>query len=98
VQPALLRVLRWLPRLARQHRCPLSICGEMASDPVVLALLVGFGVREVSMTPSALPAAWQMLEGADTRELSRAARLALKQATLAPVEQYLQGLVTAKSS
>jgi len=92
VQPALLRVLRWLPRLARQHRCPLSICGEMASDPVVLALLVGFGVREVSMTPSALPAAWQMLEGADTRELSRAARLALKQATLAPVEQYLRGL------
>ncbi len=92
VQPALLRVLRWLPRLARQHRCPISICGEMASDPVVLALLVGFGVREVSMTPSALPAAWQMLEGADTRELSRAARLALKQATLAPVEQYLRGL------
>jgi phosphotransferase system enzyme I (PtsI) len=92
VQPALLRVLRWLPRVARQHRCPLSICGEMASDPVVLALLVGFGVREVSMTPSALPAAWQMLEGADTRELSRAARLALKEATLAPVQQYLRGL------
>jgi phosphoenolpyruvate-protein kinase (PTS system EI component) len=98
VQPALLRVLRWLPRLARQHGCPLSICGEMASDPVVLALLVGFGVREVSMTPSALPAAWQMLEGADTRELSRAARLALKEATLAPVEHYLSGLVAAKSS
>jgi len=98
VQPALLRVLRWLPRLARQHQCPLSICGEMASDPVVLALLVGFGVREVSMTPSALPAAWQMLEGADTRELSCAARLALKQATLAPVEHYLRGLVTTRSS
>ena len=70
----------------------------MASDPVVLALLVGFGVREVSMTPSALPAAWQMLEGTDTRELSRAARLALKEATLAPVEHYLSGLVAAKSS
>jgi phosphotransferase system enzyme I (PtsI) len=98
VQPALLRVLRWLPRLARRHKCPLSICGEMASDPVVLALLVGFGVREVSMTPSALPAAWQMLAGADTRELSRAARLALMQATLAPVEHYLDGLVATKSS
>jgi phosphoenolpyruvate-protein phosphotransferase (PTS system enzyme I) len=95
VQPALLRVLRWLPRLSRQHKCPLSVCGEMASDPVVLGLLVGFGVREVSMTPSALPAAWHMLEGADTRELARAARQALKDATLEPVEQYLRGLETA---
>ena len=98
VHPALLRVLRGCRAWPRSTRCPLSVCGELASDPVMLALLLGFGVREVSMTPSALPAAWQMLEGADTRELSRAARLALKQATLAPVEQYLQELVTARSS
>ena len=62
VHPALLRVLRWLPRLARRRGRPLSVCGELASDPVVLGLLVGFGVREVSMTPAALPAACQMLE------------------------------------
>jgi phosphoenolpyruvate-protein kinase (PTS system EI component) len=68
----------------------------MASDPVVLGLLVGFGVREVSMTPSALAAAWHMLEGADTRELARAARLALKEASLRPVEEYLRGLASAK--
>src|SRR5262249_22870334 len=93
VQPALLRVLRWLPRMASRRGRPFSVCGEMASDPVVLGLLVGFGVREVSMTPSALPAAWQMLEGADSRELARAARLAARESSLAPVEQYLGGLV-----
>jgi phosphotransferase system enzyme I (PtsI) len=98
VQPALLRVLRWLPRMAARRGRPLSICGEMASDPVVLGLLVGFGVREVSMTPSALPAACRMLEGADSRELARAARLAVRQGTLAPIEQYLDSLELARAS
>ena len=48
-------------RLAGRGRVPLSVCGELASDPVVLSLLVGFGVREFSMTPAALPGAWRVL-------------------------------------
>jgi phosphoenolpyruvate-protein kinase (PTS system EI component) len=94
--PALLRVLRRLPRLADRRHVPLSVCGEMASDPVVLSLLVGFGVREFSMTPAALPGAWRVLADADSHELAVAAREAAAQGTLAPVEAYLAGASTVR--
>jgi phosphotransferase system enzyme I (PtsI) len=87
--PALLRVLRRLPRLAGRRHVPLSVCGELASDPVVLSLLVGFGVREFSMTPTALPGAWRVLADADSHELATAAREAAAKSTLAPVEAYV---------
>jgi phosphotransferase system enzyme I (PtsI) len=54
VHPALLRLLRLLPRLAARHAVPVSVCGELASQPTMLALLLGLGVREFSMTPTAL--------------------------------------------
>ncbi len=96
--PALLRVLRMLPRLASRHGLPLSVCGELASDPIVLALLVGFGVREFSMTPAALPAAWRVLEQASRAELVSVARRAATDLSLAPVESYVKhvmgGVVT----
>jgi phosphoenolpyruvate-protein phosphotransferase (PTS system enzyme I) len=94
--PALLRVLKRLPRLAGRRRVPLSVCGELASDPVVLALLVGFGVREFSMTPSALPAAWRALADADSHELAAAAREAAAKGTLAPVEACVASASTVR--
>jgi phosphoenolpyruvate-protein kinase (PTS system EI component) len=92
--PALVRILKWLPRLAARHHVALSVCGELASDPVVLALLVGFGVREFSMTPSALPAAWRVLADSDSRELASVAREAAATGTLAPVENYISNAST----
>ena len=87
--PALLRMLRVLSRLASRHGLPLSVCGEVASDPVLLALLVGFGVREFSMTPAALPAAARIVEHASRAELVVAARRASKELSLAPMEEYV---------
>ena len=39
----------------------MSLCGEMASDPALLTLLVGLGLTEFSMTPAAIPVAKQVL-------------------------------------
>jgi phosphotransferase system enzyme I (PtsI) len=87
--PALLRMLKMLPRLASRHGLPLSVCGEVASDPVLLALLVGFGVREFSMTPAALSAAARIVEHASRRELVAVARRAAVERSLQPVEEYV---------
>lgn len=89
--PALIRVLKRLPRMASRHGVPLSVCGELASDPVMLALLVGLGLREFSMTPTALPGAWRVLEESDSRELTAVAREAAVAGSLAPVEAYVAG-------
>ncbi len=55
--PAVLRVLREVVKAAHDAGIKVSVCGEMAGDPVYVPLLLGIGVDELSMTPPLLPAA-----------------------------------------
>ncbi len=54
LHPAVLRIVRATIRAAARRRLPVSLCGEMAADPVLLPLLVGLGLRDFSMSPSAI--------------------------------------------
>jgi phosphotransferase system enzyme I (PtsI) len=54
--PAVLRVLKQVIDAAHTHRLKVSVCGEMAGDPIYAPLLIGLGVDELSMTPPLLPA------------------------------------------
>src|SRR5688572_33511186 len=63
LHPAILRMVRLVARAARRRGIPVSVCGEMAADPVLLTLLVGLGLRECSMAPTAIPLAKQVLRG-----------------------------------
>jgi phosphotransferase system enzyme I (PtsI) len=47
--PAVLRLLRTAAVAARRAKTPISVCGEMAADPLMVALLVGMGFRAFSM-------------------------------------------------
>ena len=51
LHPAILRMILMVRRAATRQRIPVSLCGEMASDPALLTLLVGLGLTEFSMTP-----------------------------------------------
>jgi phosphoenolpyruvate-protein phosphotransferase (PTS system enzyme I) len=55
--PAVLRVIRDVVKAAHDSGIKVSVCGEMAGDPVFVPLLIGLGVDELSMTPPLLPAA-----------------------------------------
>jgi phosphotransferase system enzyme I (PtsI) len=90
VHPSLIRLLRLLPRLAGRHRTGLSVCGELGSQPAMLALLVGLGVREFSMTPAALPAARRVIEASEVRTLSGLARQAARTGLMDDLEQYAE--------
>jgi phosphotransferase system enzyme I (PtsI) len=87
--PALLRLLRLLPRLAARRGVPVSVCGELASQPVMLALLIGLGVRAVSMTPAALDAARRVIESTDSTDLRRIARRAVRTGSLSELEHHV---------
>ncbi len=90
VHPALLRLLRLLPRLAARHGVPVSVCGELASQPTMLALLMGLGVREFSMTPTALATARRVVERSDLGALRRMARGAARTGLLAELEHHVE--------
>ena len=61
LHPAVLRLLRQVRRAAARRDLPVSVCGEMASDPVLLQVLVGCGLTEFSMTPGAIATARRVL-------------------------------------
>jgi len=54
--PAVLRTLKHVVDEAHRAGVPVSVCGEMAGDPVYVPLLLGLGVDALSMTPPLLPA------------------------------------------
>jgi phosphoenolpyruvate-protein phosphotransferase (PTS system enzyme I) len=89
LHPAILRVIVMVRRAAARAHIPVSLCGEMASDPALLTLLVGLGLREFSMTPGAIGVAKQVLSEVRSDELRALARRVLKLPTVDEIEQEL---------
>ncbi|MDA1089638.1 MAG: phosphoenolpyruvate--protein phosphotransferase [Proteobacteria bacterium] len=65
LHPGLLRLLQFTADAALRARIPIAICGEMAGDPRYTALLLGLGIRELSMTPSSIPLVKQRIREMD---------------------------------
>ena len=89
LHPAMLRLLRQIREAAAAHGRPVSICGEMASDPAMLPLLVGLGFTELSMTPAAIPLAKQVLRRLRAAEAEALTRAALACGTVGEIESIL---------
>jgi phosphotransferase system enzyme I (PtsI) len=98
LHPAILRLLRGVARAGRRQGIRVAVCGEMAADPVLLALLVGLGLREFSMAPSAIPLAKQVLRELRAGEATRVAARARKAATAEEVEKQLTDFLAPQAS
>ena len=53
--PAVLKLIELTVQAGQANGRPVTVCGEMASDPVLAVLLVGLGANELSMAPSLIP-------------------------------------------
>ncbi len=53
--PAVVRTLERLMDVARSKQVPVSVCGEMAADPIYVPLLYGLGADDISVGPASLP-------------------------------------------
>jgi phosphotransferase system enzyme I (PtsI) len=89
LHPAVLRLIRLVRRSAARQGIPVSVCGEMASDPVVLRLLIGCGLTEFSMTPGALRIARQAVYETNAAEMTRLAARVLRLGTADEIEKCL---------
>jgi phosphotransferase system enzyme I (PtsI) len=89
LHPAVLRLIRLVRRAASRHRIPVSLCGEMASDPALVGLLVGLGLNEFSMTPGAIPIVRHVVQELSAQDARRLAGHALRLATAGDIEEYL---------
>lgn len=79
LHPAVLRLVQFTTEAARRNRIPVSVCGEMAGDPRYAALLLGLGVRDLSMAPGNLPLVKRRLRALDMEEATRRAGIIMQQ-------------------
>jgi phosphoenolpyruvate-protein kinase (PTS system EI component) len=72
-----LRLVAGVTRAARAHGRWVGACGELAGEPAAAALLVGLGVRELSMAPARIPEVKQVVRGLTLDDAESAAATAL---------------------
>ena len=94
--PALLRVLRQIIEQSAARSHPLSICGEMAGDPAFLALLIGLGLRSVSVSPNTVPIIKYLIRQLSLEEAKALASDALRMMDPARIQQMLHDFSDAR--
>jgi len=79
LHPAVLRLIQFAIEAALRRGMPISICGEMAGEPRFSALLLGLGVRNLSMAPRNIPRVKQRIRNLDMVAATRRARAIMDQ-------------------
>ncbi|MBN8571678.1 MAG: phosphoenolpyruvate--protein phosphotransferase [Ignavibacteria bacterium] len=67
--PAVLRAISKIVAAAHKNEITVSVCGEMASNPLASAVLIGLGVDELSVTPNVFPKIKQIIRTINLKEL-----------------------------
>jgi phosphoenolpyruvate-protein phosphotransferase (PTS system enzyme I) len=79
LHPAVLRLIQFAIEAALRRGMPISICGEMAGEPRFTALLLGLGLRNLSMAPRNIPRVKQRIRSLDMVAATRRARAIMDQ-------------------
>jgi phosphoenolpyruvate-protein kinase (PTS system EI component) len=87
--PAVLAGVRDAAEAARAAGIPCAVCGELGASPVIAPLLVGLGIRELSMAPFSVLALRQVLRNLDSAAAAEAAREVLRCARGSEVRETL---------
>ena len=87
--PAVLRALRSVIQAGVQAGIPVGLCGEMASDALLIPVLLGFGLERFSVNPSAILNTRREISRCSIQEAQEIAEHALTLETAAEVAEYL---------
>ncbi|HYC89778.1 MAG TPA: phosphoenolpyruvate--protein phosphotransferase [Thermoanaerobaculia bacterium] len=103
LHPALLRLIKGVIDAGKRAGIPVSMCGEMASDPIYAIVLLGLGLEIFSMNPSSIPVVKNVIRSVRYRDCRRIAEAALQKKTAQEIEEFIiesvamrfpEGLVT----
>jgi phosphotransferase system enzyme I (PtsI) len=72
--PAVLRLVKTVVRAAQRREVPVSICGECASDLTYTMLLLGLGLRSLSLVPAQIPRVREVIRRVTVEQCERLAR------------------------
>lgn len=90
--PAIVRLIKATVEAAHNHKIWVSVCGEMASDPVLAPLLLGLGVDELSAAPPLVPPVKFLIRRLKVSEAKELAEFALQCESAAEILSRCQEL------
>jgi len=85
LHPAVLQLIHMTVRAGHEAGIPVSVCGEMATNPLSVPILIGLGIGELSGTPASIPVVKEIIRALDSAEIEADARSALAARTPAEV-------------
>jgi phosphotransferase system enzyme I (PtsI) len=91
LHPAVLRLIRRIVEVGGHHGLEVSVCGEMASQPLMAFALIGLGVRQLSVAARSVPLVKRIVRGVSARVATDAADSALATQTAREAEGVLRG-------
>jgi phosphotransferase system enzyme I (PtsI) len=91
LHPAILRMIKSVVDAGREFHRPVAVCGELAADPIGIGVLVGLGIRELSVTPVAIATVKDALLSVDSERARVLAERALRCAEASEVERIFRG-------
>ncbi|WP_439551542.1 phosphoenolpyruvate--protein phosphotransferase [Falsiroseomonas sp.] len=94
LHPAVLRLMQFATEAALRLRMPVSVCGEMGGNPRLVPLLLGLGIRCLSMNASAIPRVKQAVRSLDIGDCARFARRVMEQSDPARIRELVDGFAT----
>jgi len=96
LHPAVLRLIRRTLDVGLAHGLEVSVCGEMASEPLTAFALIGLGIRNLSVAPRSVARVKQIVRGMHTSVAAAAAAEALEAGTAQAAEAALTAGLTAE--
>jgi phosphotransferase system enzyme I (PtsI) len=90
--PAIVRLIKSTVDAAHKHNVRVTVCGEMAGDPVLAPLLLGLGVDELSAAPSLVPSLKYLIRRLKLSEARELAAFALECESAAEILARCQAL------
>ena len=91
LHPAVLSMIQLVVEAGRRQRVPVALCGEMAASPECVPLLLGLGLRELSMSPRNIPLAKEVVRTVDVGDAEELARRCVAASTAGEVRALLAG-------
>lgn len=93
-EPAVLRLLRSVIQDAHRAGIGLSVCGEMASDPEFIMLLLGMGIRVLSLAPPMIPEVKKIIRSVTIEECNQLSRKVATMDSHRQIKNYLRDATT----
>ena len=87
---AVIRLIDMVVQAAQKNKIEVAVCGEMSGDPIYTLLLLGLGLRQLSLTPHNIPEIKKIIRSITIQEAINIAQEARQMETARDVNNYLR--------